>query len=95
MRGKRLQFCVLLAGAIGLAGCDSFEPLEVTPNSEMRPGSAAISIDYETQAGTGTIAVAAGSASRRPSSSCKRSPRTTTAATNGSRNPMPRGTECG
>ncbi len=38
MRGKRLQFCVLLAGAIGLAGCDSFEPLEVTPNSEMRPG---------------------------------------------------------
>ncbi len=38
MNGKKFQFCVLLAGAIGLAGCDSYEPLEVTPNSEMRPG---------------------------------------------------------
>lgn len=38
MNGREFQLCVLLAGAIGLAGCDSYEPLEVTPNSEMRPG---------------------------------------------------------
>ena len=38
MNGKKFQFCVLVACAIGLSACDSYEPLEVTPNSEMRPG---------------------------------------------------------
>ena len=38
MSRKQIQFWVLLAGALALAGCDSYEPLEVTPNSEIRPG---------------------------------------------------------
>ncbi len=38
MTRQKIQFYVLLAGALALAGCDSYQPLEVTPNSEIRPG---------------------------------------------------------